>query len=76
MFNIISFEIIADSTQIDGRRHIREQHTDSAGHVHEFCWMAEPEQDTAPILSARAAILPNQILRQIEDLEVGNGLYS
>ena len=76
MITIISSEIVEDSTQIDGRRQIIERHITNGGTIHEFVWMAEPEQDIAPILAARADILPKQILREIEDKEFGNGLYS
>jgi len=41
---IISSRIAEDSRQIDGRRWVREQHTDHVGVVHEIVYMAEVGQ--------------------------------
>ena len=38
---IVSSRIAEDSRQIDGRRWVREQHTDHMGVVHEIVYMAE-----------------------------------
>jgi hypothetical protein len=73
---IIESVIVSDRPQIDGRRHIHERHIDSAGRHHDYFWMAEPGLDTALILADRAAALPNQILRRLEDKETQNGLYA
>lgn len=41
---IISSRIAEDARQIDGRRWVREQHTDQMGVVHEVVYMAEVGQ--------------------------------
>ena len=41
---IVSSRIAEDSRQIDGRRWVREQHTDQMGVVHEIVYMAEVGQ--------------------------------
>lgn len=61
---ISSSEIREDAPQIDGRRHIREVHTDHTGAEHHFCWMAEPEQDATAILPTRAAWLADYLAQQ------------
>jgi hypothetical protein len=76
MLSIVSSSILEDRVQIDGRRHIHERHVDSAGTTYDYFWMAEADLDTSDILAARAAGLPDQILRQLENREVGNGIYA
>ena len=41
---IVSSRLAEDSRQIDGRRWVREQHTDHVGVVHEIVYMAEVGQ--------------------------------
>jgi len=50
---IISSHIAEDSRQIDGRRWVREQHTDQMGVVHEIVYMAEAGQVVDLVASAR-----------------------
>lgn len=50
--------------QADGRRYVTERHTDDAGKVYEFEWLGS--QDASLVLSARAALLSNQITAQRE----------
>lgn len=76
MITIISSEIVEDSTQIDGRRQIRERHISSGGTIHEFVWMAEQGQDVSEIISNRAMELPNQLLRELENKENSHGLFA
>ena len=56
---IISSRIAEDSRQIDGRRWVREQHTDQMGVVHEIVYMAEAGQVVD--LAASAARLETQL---------------
>ena len=56
---IISSRIAEDSRQIDGRRWVREQHTDHVGVVHEVVYMAEAGQVVD--LAASAARLETQL---------------
>jgi len=41
---LLSSRIAEDSRQIDGRRWVREQHTDHVGAVHEIVYLAEAGQ--------------------------------
>jgi len=56
---IVSSRIAEDSRQIDGRRWVREQHTDQMGVVHEIVYMAEAGQVVD--LAASAARLETQL---------------
>ena len=49
---IVSSRIAEDSRQIDGRRWVREQHTDHVGVVHEIVYMAEVGQVVNLVASA------------------------
>ena len=73
---IVSSQIVEDSPQIDGRRWVREVHTDDAGLMHEFAYLAEAASNVSAIMAARAADLPDQLLRSIEDQEFGNGIFT
>lgn len=52
---IVSSVVLLDSTQIDGRRDIYEVHTDQTGVEVCVSYLAEPGDDVAAILAARAA---------------------
>lgn len=52
---IISSEIAEDRAQIDGRRSIREVHTDDLGEQHVVTYLAEAGADVTLILPERAA---------------------
>jgi len=74
--SIDASEIREDTIQIDGRRHIREVHTDHVGVEHHFVWMAEPGQNVSGVMTARAAWLPDYLAEQEIDAnmeEVENG---
>lgn len=74
--SIVTSEIREDSTQADGRRHIREVHTDHVGVEHHFLWMADSGQDASAVLAARASALPARLAaREIEAnmQEIANG---
>jgi hypothetical protein len=45
--------------QQDGRRYVQERHVDDRGHVYEYDWLGD--QDVGHVLSARAALLTQQI---------------
>jgi hypothetical protein len=49
---ILSSRLAEDSRQIDGRRWVREQHTDHVGIVHEVVYMAEVGQAVDLVTSA------------------------
>ena len=49
---ILSSRLAEDSRQIDGRRWVREQHTDHVGVVHEVVYMAEVGQVVDLVASA------------------------
>jgi hypothetical protein len=76
MFAIAQSEIVEDAAQADGRRYIRERHTDSGGELHEFVYLADANQDASVVLANRAAGLADQILRTYEDKEAGNGVFA
>lgn len=48
--------------QVDGRRYVTETHTDDTGKTYEFEWLGS--QDAGLVLSARAALLTNQLTAQ------------
>jgi len=49
---IVSSRLAEDSRQIDGRRWVREQHTDHVGVVHEVVYMVEAGQVVDLVASA------------------------
>lgn len=51
-------------TQVDGRRYVRETHTDDQGKTYNFDWLGL--QDANLVLSARASVLTSQITAQRE----------
>jgi len=61
---IVSSRIAEDSRQIDGRRWVREQHTDQRGVVHEVVYMAEAGQMVDLVASAA------RILAQLTEAEI------
>lgn len=50
---ITSSEIIEDRAQIDGRRSIRERHTDDLGAMHHVSYLAEAAADVSAAMTAR-----------------------
>lgn len=58
---IISSEIVEDRIQIDGRRQIRERHTESDGLSHDVVYMAEADVDVDAEMSARVPVLETQL---------------
>lgn len=56
---IVSSTFTEGAPQADGRRYVKERHTDDAGEVYEFEWLGS--QDVGPVLEARAAILSVQL---------------
>ena len=58
---IATSQIIEDHAQADGRRHVRERHTDQLGGVHEVAYMAEVGANTSTIMAARVASLDAQL---------------
>jgi hypothetical protein len=74
--NIVASHITDDSPQADGRRYVTEVHTDSGGEQHRFTYLASGDFDADAAMTARAAELPNTILRATEDREAGNGVFT
>lgn len=62
--SIVNSEIQEDAVQVDGRRYIREVHTDHVAVEHHFVWMAEMGQDTTPVMTVRAVWLPDYLAEQ------------
>ncbi len=58
---IITSVILWDLPQSDGRRVVREQHTDDAGGIQTFDYVAETDTDINAKLAARAAELNGSI---------------
>lgn len=59
---IVSSTSTEGAPQVDGRRYVRERHTDDAGRVYEYEWLGS--QDAGPVLSARAARLDALLAEQ------------
>ena len=74
--HIVASQITEDAPQADGRRYVREVHTDSGGTQHQFTYLANADFDANAALAARAVGLPNAILRAAEDREAGNGVFA
>lgn len=55
--SITNSVIVEDRAQRDGRRSIREQHTDSAGGLHYVDYLAEAAANVSAIMTARVAKL-------------------
>lgn len=51
-------------TQADGRRYVKETHTDDQGKTYEFEWLGAQQADL--VLAARATVLSSQITAQRE----------
>lgn len=58
-------QIITDSAQIDGRRYIRERHTDHLGVTHDIAYLAEAGTNANDIMMARQSFIVER-LRQSE----------
>lgn len=54
---IVASEIVEDAPQRDGRRWVRERHTDHLGAAHEFLYMAEAGTDAAAVMAARVPVI-------------------
>lgn len=52
---IVSSSIVEDRQQVDGRRAIRERHTDHAGAIHEFAYLASAGDDVSAVMASRVA---------------------
>ena len=63
---IVNSEILGDNTQIDGRRHIQERHTDHVGGFHLTSYMAGLGDDVTLALPIRAG----QITTQLNENEI------
>lgn len=58
---IISSEIVANDLQADGRRYIRERHTDDTGAVHGAYYLAGVGTDHNAVMLARVAGIEAQL---------------
>lgn len=71
MTNIIESTYTEGPPQADGRRYVKERHTDSEGKTYEYEWLGS--QDPAPVLAARAARLNAQLAEQAAVQELITG---
>lgn len=58
---IVNSQIVEDSPQADGRRHVRERHTDHVGGIWRVAYMAEESADVNATMAARVPVLEAQI---------------
>ena len=70
---IVSSEIVADDAQADGRRYIREHHTDDAGVVHTFGPVLAPANTNAEaVMLARVPQIEAQIAATVISAQRGD----
>lgn len=69
---IVSSTFIVGHEQVDGRRYVREQHTDSVGGVHTVEYLAAVGTDYQAVADARAVTIDAQLAEQ-EFEEIING---
>jgi len=69
---IVSSETVETSVQRDGRRYVREHHTDHLGVIHPRTWLAGAADNLAAALSAYAALL----LEILRDREIAANIAS
>ena len=66
--------IVSDNVQADGRRYIRERHTDAAGQVVEIVYLAASDTNAASVMAGRVALI-DALLKQNElDRNLANAL--
>lgn len=75
--SVISSVIVEDSVQADGRRWIRERHTDQAGKIYEFAYLALASDNVTTMMNARiasinAGMVADEIQKNITDV-LANG---
>lgn len=58
---IVSSIIVEDRAQADGRRHVRERHTDHVGGTHDAVYLAESGADAEAVMAARVANIEAQL---------------
>lgn len=71
---IVSSVIVEDSAQIDGRRYIRERHTDSFGVVMEVLYLGAANTNAAAVMAARVASLEESQKQNEISANVANAL--
>jgi len=70
--SISSSVVLWDQRQLDGRRYVRERHTDHLGVPHDVDYLAEAVQDVSAGLSASAA----RVVDGLEQDEIGRDLVA
>lgn len=78
--SIVSSVIADDSAQSDGRRHIREEHTDHLGAIHRIFWMATAGQDVSVRMAARvpeieATLQDREMVQNVGYIMAGPDFY-
>ena len=68
--SIVSSQVVEDHAQRDGRRAVREHHTDHLGVVHAVSYLAEAAADVQTALAARAP----QITQVLADAEIARSM--
>lgn len=58
---IISSQIVFDLAQADGRRHVRERHTDGLGVTHDVDYMADAGTNATTEMNNRVANIDAQL---------------
>lgn len=61
---IVSSTYTVGHAQVDGRKYVAEQHTDSAGVVHRVRYLAAVGANYQAIADARAVVLADQLAAQ------------
>ena len=65
MIRLVSSKAITEHAQKDGRRFVREQHTDDTGEVHEAYYLAAVGTDHSAVMRARVPQIEAQIAEAV-----------
>lgn len=63
---ITSSQIIEDRVQIDGRRHVTEEHITDGGKVLHVFYLAESGEDELVVMAARVKSLEDQVQAEVD----------
>ncbi len=61
---VTSTKLVDAAAQIDGRKYVRESHTDTAGGVTVAIYLAEVGADYDAIMAARASLIEEQLAQE------------
>jgi uncharacterized protein YciI len=71
---ITSSQILEDRAQVDGRRHVRERHTDHLTRQHDVTYMAAAGADVNATMTARVATIEAQLKQNEIDANLAKAL--